>query len=93
MGVSIMLGRGHHWTNISPGWRSMMVSLMQDTFGAHNPLYFTERNIPTLQMLAERQRKGHREPPFDWSDEIEDSFNDIIREIRREGDAIVRLDY
>jgi len=90
MGVSIMLGK----KNITPGWRSMMYSLMTDNFGCiHNQegahFLFMDFDIPTLMHIAKKQYKGEKDKPFDYAKDIEESFNKIIKVVQRKGEARV----
>jgi len=90
MGVSIMLGK----KNITPGWRSMMYQLMIDNFGCIHTqngaeFIFVDYNIPTLMHIAKKQYKGEKEKPFDYAEDIEKSFNKIIKTIQKKGEARV----
>jgi hypothetical protein len=82
MGVSIIMnGR----TNVTPGWRSMMHSLILDEFGSSCVRLYRD-DIPALERLRDTQMRGRNDPPFDWSRDIEASFNKIIGNIKKRGD-------
>ena len=81
MSVSIIMnGR----TNITPGWRSMMHSLLLDEFGRSCFRVYPD-DIPALERLRDTQMKGRKEPPFDWSRGIETAFDKIIANIKKRG--------
>lgn len=91
MGVSIFL-KGK---SITPGWRSMMFDLLYENFQSVVPADGERRfllfksDLPQLRAVKKKQRKGDKEPPFDWSDDIADSFDKIISEIKKNGEAQV----
>jgi len=90
MGVSIILiGPRGGETNITPGWRSMMYGLMMDEFQTGGNFLFGKEDVPTLRRLATEQRKGEKEPPFDWAADIQESFNKIIANIEKYDRALV----
>lgn len=93
MGVSISIKQRGKWKDITPGWRSQMANWLMGVGGERMPICFTERDIPALNQLKRKQRKGEVEPPFDQSKEWTDCFNTIIRAIRRNGEAIVNCEW
>lgn len=94
MGVSIILvGPRGGETNITPGWRSMMYSLMLDRFCTGGDFLFHKADIPDLRDLADNQRKGIEDPPFDYSDDIKESFEKIIAAVEKHGRAVVECSH
>ena len=94
MGVNIEMQRGKKWVDITPGWRSQMASWLRDISGSHaSVLAFTEDDLPALRMCRKKQRIGQDDPPFDRSDEWTKCFNQIIRQIKKDGVALVQLLY
>lgn len=85
MGVSIYV----NGECITPGWRSMMYQLLLDEFGSGSPALY-EEDIPYLEKLRDNQYKGEKDPPFDWSQDIANSFNKIIDAIKDKGYAAVQ---
>lgn len=91
MGVIIMLGK----RCITPGRRSRMASDIQAAFGhAHGGAYvFDENDTETLSALAKRgglhpgEDKNRKDP------EIGIAFRAIVKAIKTEGQAVVRLVY
>jgi hypothetical protein len=93
MGVNISLEVKGKRRDITPGWRSQMASWLQDISGGHDALLFTEHHVTALKSVCKKQRRGEAEPPFDHCDEWTKCFNEILREIKRSGRAIVYLEY
>lgn len=85
MGVSIRIGK----EDITPGWRSMMHGLLLDNFQCINTrmgttvFYFTKDDIRALDVIAMNQYRGEKEPPFDYSKDIYDSFQKIIKKLMK----------
>lgn len=94
MGVSIILiGPRGGETDITPGWRSMMYGLMMDEFETGGNFWFIHEDLPRLHKIAEQQRKGEREPPFDWADDIKASFDKIIAAVEKYGKVLVECSH
>ena len=87
MGVSITLEtkRGKE-IDITPGWRSMMWSLLLD-YGLVGRL--TDDDLTLLVQARDNQRTGERNSPFSWSQDIADSFDQIIAAIKRDGSCVI----
>lgn len=90
MGCSIMLDEKE---NITPGWRSMMRSLIADSFGPQTIYRFDPSDVQELKRLGEEQYKGVKDPPFDWAEDIRDSFETIVARVEKKGSAIVDIIY
>jgi hypothetical protein len=93
MGVSISMKKGGQWISITPGWRSQMATWLREVGGDHDPMCFTEADVPALEERKQNQRKGVEHPPFDQSDEWVACFDTIISQIRQSGEALVRLSW
>jgi hypothetical protein len=78
--------------DITPGWRSMMHGLLLDGFGTGSP-YLTKQDIPTLIQLRDKQLKGFKPAPFDWSQEIADTFDKIIARLKKRGSATIESNF
>lgn len=90
MGVLITLvGPRGGLVDITPGWRSKMYGLLSGEFGNSGDFLFHTRDVPQLQHLADNQCKGESEPPFDWVQDIHDSFMKIITQIEKHDRAVV----
>lgn len=93
MGVSIDIKTSGRWVDITPGWRSQAASWLKEIGGDRDLLVFTAVDLPALRYRRRFQRRGQSEPPFDQSSEWTDFFDRIIRQIKRHGEALVRLNY
>jgi hypothetical protein len=94
VGVSIEMQRGTKWVDITPGWRSQMAEWLRDIAGtSRSTMAFTEDDLPALRERRRKQRKGESNPPFDQSDEWVKCFDAIIRKIKKDGVALVQLNY
>lgn len=72
--------------DVTPGWRSAMWSLLLDN-GLTGRL---DRNdIPDLIEVRNAQRKGVERAPFDWSQDIADSFDKITDILNKDGTCVV----
>lgn len=54
---------------------------------------FDESHVPALEARKERQRKDERAPPFDQSEEWAQCFEKIIEAIKRDGHAVVEVNW
>lgn len=86
MGVSIIMQIGRKEIDITPGWRSMMHTLL---LREHLLGMLSAADIPALEKLAKEQFKGEQEPPFDWSQDIHNTFQKIIDAINKHGSVII----
>ena len=96
MGCSIILiGPRGGQTNITPGWRTKMHGIITREFGrlVASGIHFTRDDSPKLRQAAMQQCKGESPPPFDWSEEIYDSFHKIIGQVEKHGGATVEITY
>lgn len=90
MGVSIeYISAKGRAENITPGFRSMMASLLESYRG--RKLYASD--IPELEEIAETQYRGEREDGFDWSQDIHDNIHKIIAAIKRDEWVIVTMEW
>lgn len=82
MGVSIYYEtpRGKR-VDITPGWRSMMWSLLLDN-GLTGSLTYTDIES-VMRVATEQNRGGEEKPPFDWCLEIAAKMYELIEAIRK----------
>lgn len=87
MGVSIGWQRTEPRTNwLTPGWRSMMHELLMDN-GMYGVLY--PSHAPLLREVGDKQMKGLRDPPFDYSDDIKACFEELATALEKHGEIVV----
>jgi hypothetical protein len=91
MGVTLEMTIGNRKpVDVTPGWRSMMYGLLDDE-GLIG--YIDTADIPALKKLAETQRKGEREPPFDWAQDIHDELMKIVAAVEKHGTVLIEAHF
>lgn len=90
MGVTIeYISAKGKTVNVTPGFRSMMASLLE---GYRGRKLFPD-DIEGLEAIAENQYRGEREEGFDWSQDIHDNIHSIIDAIKKDGWVIVTMEW
>lgn len=96
MGYSFWLQVKNKEIGLDIGWGSMFASLLRDYIGepkytlGGGAYYLDSGDVEGLKTLARKQRKGSKEPPFDWSDDIKSSTDKIIAQIEKDGLTILK---